>query len=93
MTNKVRQQIGHNLVDALHQCNLADLETADLREPCNDLPAMCSRQHEAYGYIAMALSSIGFNRAREVYASQGSVYEAHTEIDRQYAPEASEVAA
>jgi len=88
MTNKVRQQIGHNLVDALHQCNLADVEPPF--DMVNDLHWRVSMSSEAYGHIAMALSSMGFGRAREVYASEGSVSAAHAEIDKQYEPEVYE---
>jgi hypothetical protein len=85
--NHVRQAIGHQLIDALHQCNLADVQP-DTNYPeeslANDLNTKCSMQHEAYGHIANALTSMGFNRAREVYASEGDVDDAHAEIDRQY---------
>lgn len=80
--NHVRQAIGHQLLDALHQCNLADI-TEDGYESCppNDINPKCSRDHEAYGHIGNALTSLGFNRAREVYASDGDIDAAHTEID------------
>jgi len=79
---QVRQAIGHQLIDAMHQCNLADLESP--LDMVNDLNWKCSRQHEAYGHIGNALTSMGFNRAREVYASEGDVNAAHDEIDEQY---------
>lgn len=78
----VRQEIGHQLIDALHQCNMALV--TDTNDDCNDLNTKCSCRHEAYGSIGDALTSLGFNRAREVYASQGSVRQAHMEIDEQY---------
>jgi hypothetical protein len=78
----IRQIIGHQLIDALHQCNTADLP--EEHQESNDLNTKCSRQHEAYGHIADALTSIGFNRAREIYASEGTLDQAHAEIDEQY---------
>lgn len=86
----VRQQIGHQLIDILHECNLADIDAGEAAEQAgnyyvaNDLNWKCSQQHEAYGHIANALTSMGFNRAREVYASTGSIADAHDEIDAQY---------
>lgn len=83
--NQVRQQIGHKLVDILHQCNLADVtEDMTATGAANDLNAKCACQTEAYGHIASALTSMGFNRAREVYAETGSTSEAHAAIDEQY---------
>jgi len=81
----VRQAIGHQLIDALHQCNLADAPD-DGREfnNHNDINPKCSRQHEAFGHIENALISLGFNQAREAYCSFGDITPAHTEIDAQY---------
>lgn len=81
----VRQTIGHNLIEALHQCNLADVEDGITNVyAANDLNPKVSRQHEAYGNISDALTSLGFNRAREVYASEGDIDLAHAEIEAQY---------
>ena len=77
----VRITIGHNLIEALHQCNLADVESP--LHNVNDLNWKCHCQHEAYGHIANALTSMGFNRAREVYSSEGDIDAAHTEIEAQ----------
>lgn len=80
----IRQTIGHQLVDMLHECNLADVTDEAGTIPPNDLNSKCSLQHEAYGHIGDALTSIGFNRAREVYSSEGDVELAKAEIDAQY---------
>ena len=83
---QVRQIIGHQLVQALHECNMADVQDDDATSyyEANDINPKCSRQHEAYGHIANALTSLGFNRAREIYASEGSVDSAHDAIAEQY---------
>jgi len=80
----IRQTIGHQLVDMLHECNLADFTDEDGTITPNDINTKCSHDHEAYGHIGDALTSMGFNRAREVYASEGSVDAAKAEIDAQY---------
>jgi len=79
--NHVRNEIGHQLIDALNQCNLADINEGD-GERANDINPKCSRQHEAYGYISDALTSLGFNRAREIYVIDGDTDAAHAAIDR-----------
>lgn len=80
--NHVRNEIGHQLLDALHQCNLADITSdQDYSDRENDINPKCSRQHEAYGHISEALTSLGFNKAREVYVREGDIGPAHSAID------------
>lgn len=81
----IRQIIGHQLINILHECNLADVQDDQHTvSTANDLNAKCACQHEAYGHIAHALTSIGFNRAVEAYTHEGDVDQAHAEIDLQY---------
>ena len=76
--NKVRNEIGAQLMLALHQCNLADvidnvanvpgLEAPQLE---NDLPRGGSAQVSAFGYIGQALIELGFEAEYDFYCETG----------------------
>jgi len=78
---QVRIRIGHELIQALHECNCADVQPGYGSVQPNDINPKCSRQHEAYGHISKALTSLGFNKAREVYVNKGDIDAAHEAID------------
>lgn len=76
--NKVRNQIGAQLIRALHECNLADVVdpvavNPDLELPQNenDLPRGASAQVNAFGYIAQALIELGFEAEYDFYCETG----------------------
>lgn len=92
---QVRIEIGHQLIDALHECNCADVtDTTGYsgNYVANDINAKCSNQHEAYGHIGNALTSLGFNRAREVYASGGDIDAAHDAVSKKQRTRAARLA-
>lgn len=60
-----------NLFEALHQANLADVPADE--EQANDLPATAHGQENAFGHIAEAIKSLGFNEAYLYYCRTGEI--------------------
>ncbi|MCP4470473.1 MAG: hypothetical protein GY815_07270 [Gammaproteobacteria bacterium] len=77
-TKYVRIIMGHMLMQCLHWANCADINEGYANQR-NDLNHRASR--DTYQHLAAALTSLGFNRAREVYSSEGDIESAHNEIN------------
>ena len=71
-----------NLLKALDDCNMADVQQWSESGKANDMPP--SAASDTYSHISMALRSMGFDRVCDIYGETGDYGQAREEVDEYF---------